>query len=241
VNKNGPTKPPVGLNGSATAAKPRAPQAPVAAAAPPPKGSFAELMARAKALQNTKLGQGPKIMHKATTKSKEDPRDRKKELDPKGRGKPSLKGRPVSRSGSEGPARSSKAPALKTKTKGAKIVPEKPKRKPVEVSYKGTMRPNPAAQPAYRGTGQLKAPAGRDRDRYGRRYSDEDDEDEEDYDSDASSDMEAGAWDIDEEEDFALRKAKAEDAAAKREEEEHKRRKLLLKQGLGDGGARRRL
>jgi hypothetical protein len=189
-------------------------------------------------------------LHKSTPKTKEDPKDaRKKELDPKLRVKTAIKGikgRPISRSGSEDIGKSTRKPV--TKTKAGKVVPEKPKRKPVEVSYKGTMRPT-VTQAAYRGTANPRAPAARERndhyarDRYGRRYSDDEDEegDEDGYDSAASSDMEAGAWDIDEEEDFALRKAKAEDAAAKREEEEHKRQKLLRKQALAQAPARRRL
>lgn len=61
------------------------------------------------------------------------------------------------------------------------------------------------------------------------------DDEEEDYESDASSDMEGGVWDVEEEEQMALRVARQEDAEAlaeetrlKREKEERKRKLMAM-------------
>ncbi|KAF2675145.1 hypothetical protein BT63DRAFT_29545 [Microthyrium microscopicum] len=190
--------------------------------APPAKGSFAEQMARAKALQNSKLGQGPKITNKsAPNKTKETIKElrRNKVLGRKGAAPPS-KARIASRSGSE---------EVRTNKKGK--VEEKPKRKPVEVAYKGTMKPS-THQSSYKGTANLKSAPARRPERLPSRYERYESEDEEDYESDGSSDMEAGAWDLEREEKEALRAARAEDAAALREEERLKREKLQRKQSF---------
>jgi SPT2 chromatin protein len=121
-----------------------------------------------------------------------------------------------------------------------------PKKRP-ESSYKGTAKPAPPIS-SYKGTAGLpskhrtsstdnkhkggKAPAKYDE------YLGTDEEDEGDesvvdveYGSDASSDMEAGAFDVEEEESKALREARADDAREialenklKREKEERRRR-----------------
>ncbi|KAI4720059.1 hypothetical protein E4T48_03704 [Aureobasidium sp. EXF-10727] len=129
-------------------------------------------------------------------------------------------------------------------------VSAKDKRKPVEVAYKGTMRPNAPAAPVYRGTmggpggaaarkPLSKAPAP-SRSGYGagRRYAsysdeedeEEDDEPEDDYES--GSDMEAGVDEMYEEEEASARIAKREDAIALAEENELKRQKLERKRKL---------
>jgi hypothetical protein len=141
--------------------------------------------------------------------------------------------------------------ARPTDAKGATL-PEK--KKPVEVGYQGTARP--AKQPVqvgYKGTARpASAPASTSRNgtpvakskpkptkgRYDgyAEWSDLDDmEDEDDYASDASSDMEGGIWDVEQEEQFALKTAKKEDAEAlaeearlKREKEERKRKLMGL-------------
>ena len=120
-------------------------------------------------------------------------------------------------------------------------------RKPVEVGYKGTMRPV-SSQPAYRGTmstGKASSAGGRygggrpkDRGTDYARWSDLDDEDEgdeeeeDDYDSQGSSDMEAGMDEIDEEELTSTKVGRKEDEAALREENELKRQKLERKKKL---------
>lgn len=143
---------------------------------------------------------------------------------------------------------------------GAKAAgPQKEKRKPLDLGYKGTMRPA-APESSYKGTMSLNAPKARkpgyesDRGRYGDRsrstsvgakpmvkekgaryagyasYSENDSEDEEDYESE--SDMEAAAFDLEEEEQASLLAAKKEDLQALKEENELKRKKLERKKML---------
>ncbi|KAJ4372372.1 hypothetical protein N0V83_004146 [Neocucurbitaria cava] len=140
---------------------------------------------------------------------------------------------------------------LPSKHPDPKVDPSKDKRKPTEVGYQGTARP--AKKPVeigYRGTARpasAPAPSSRDGVSAGKakaqpakgRYDgyadwddlDDMDEEENDYASDASSDMEGGVWDVEEEEQMALKVAKKEDAEAlaeemrlKREKEERKRK-----------------
>lgn len=120
-------------------------------------------------------------------------------------------------------------------------------KKPVEVGYKGTMRPV-SNQPAYRGTvqsGKSKANTKYGGSRSGgrdngyARWSDEEemmedddvDEEEDDIDS-ASSDMEAGMDEIDREEFTSAKIARTEDEEALRLENELKRQKLERKKKL---------
>ncbi|KAF3046495.1 hypothetical protein E8E12_010280 [Didymella heteroderae] len=131
----------------------------------------------------------------------------------------------------------------------------KAQRKPADISYQGTARPAKTAAPiAYKGTARPQAavapssrggtPAAKPKPKQEKgRYdgyadwSDLDDmeDDEDDYASDASSDMEGGIWDVEKEEQEALKFAKKEDAEAlaeemrlKREKEEKKRKLLAL-------------
>jgi hypothetical protein len=112
----------------------------------------------------------------------------------------------------------------------------RPAKKPVEVGYKGTARPGSApAAPNRNGAPAAKAkpqPAKGRWDGYADwdALSDMEDE-EEDYASDGSSDMEGGVWDVEEEEQMALKVAKKEDAEAlaeemrlKKEKDERKRK-----------------
>ncbi|KAH3909114.1 hypothetical protein HBH56_168310 [Parastagonospora nodorum] len=144
------------------------------------------------------------------------------------------------------------APQRPTDAKGAPV-PEK--KKPLDVGYQGTARPTKQPVPVgYKGTARpTSAPASTSRNgtpaarskpqpakgRYDgyADWSDLDDMDdeEEDYASDGSSDMEGGVWDLQEEEQMALKVAKKEDAEAlaeenrlKREKEERKRRLAAL-------------
>jgi hypothetical protein len=144
-------------------------------------------------------------------------------------------------------ARGKSAEPLVDPKTGASI---KDRKKPVELAYKGTMRPNAPAAPVYRGTmggpggaaarkPLAKAPAP-SRSGYGagRRYAsysdeeeeDEDDEPEDDYES--GSDMEAGVDEMYEEEQASSRIAKREDAIALAEENELKRQKAERKRKL---------
>lgn len=128
-------------------------------------------------------------------------------------------------------------------------------KKPVEVGYQGTARPKQPVHIGYRGTARpASAPASTSRggtpttkakpkpekgryDGYAD-WSDLDDmEDEDDHASDGSSDMEGGVWDVEEEEQLALKAAMREDAEAlaeenrlKREKEERKKKLLAMSQ-----------
>jgi hypothetical protein len=153
--------------------------------------------------------------------------------------------------GAKGKKPSVGPPGKATDAKGAAL-PDK--KKPVEVGYQGTARPTKQpAQPGYKGTARpASAPASTSRtgtpaakakpkpakgryDGYAD-WSDLDDmEDEDDYASDASSDMEGGIWDVEQEEQEALKVAKKEDAEAlaeetrlKREKEERKRKLMAM-------------
>ncbi|KAF1837533.1 hypothetical protein BDW02DRAFT_131643 [Decorospora gaudefroyi] len=133
-----------------------------------------------------------------------------------------------------------KADPLKEKRRPADVGYQgtaRPAKKPVEVGYKGTARPaNAPAASNQNSLSTMKSkqkPTKRLIDGYADwdELSDMDDEEEEDYASDASSDMEGGVWDVEEEEQMALKVAKKEDAEAlaeemrlKREKDERKRK-----------------
>lgn len=131
-----------------------------------------------------------------------------------------------------------------------KVDPSKDKRKPAEVGYQGTARPAKKPDVGYKGTARptsapptssrngtlgVKAKPSAPKGRYDG-YADWDElsemeDEEDDYASDASSDMEGGMWDVEQEEQLALKAAKKEDAEAlaeemrlKKEKEERKRR-----------------
>jgi hypothetical protein len=115
----------------------------------------------------------------------------------------------------------------------------RPAKKPVEIGYKGTARPTSTpAGPAGKAAGPGRAKPKSAQGRYTgyAAWSDDDgmeeEEEEEDYDSAASSDMEADAWDMENEEELALKAAKKEDALALKEENEAKRLKEERKKKL---------
>ncbi|KAH8701124.1 hypothetical protein BGW36DRAFT_339107 [Talaromyces proteolyticus] len=217
-----------------TTAKPAAPAPP---SKPPPKGSFADLMAKAKAVQKEAPKVGVLKHQAALPKEKLSKSEKKKrieeamakEKEARRSGKKSISG---STSTKLGVKSSSDKSGAETSTK---------RREVDENTYKGTSRPT---QPAYKGTAGL-APrhreGGRDRHRAPRRdeYMGTDEEDEgdyyNDYDgyySDESSDMEAGLEDMEREEFVALRTAEKEDAEDMRQETEAKKAKLERKQKL---------
>lgn len=222
-----------------------------AAKAPPKKGSYAEIMARAKASQAAAAIVGV-IKHKPkeALSNKKEILLRKKNLSQakKARLNGTL-GRNVSSSNGSGlSAKSPAAPKL-TGSGGKQGAPGRYKGtangKP-QPSYKGTMKPvetvnsdrgksRYSSKYAGRGASNIRSSASRDR-YAGTSASDEDQEDQEDSEPDASSDdMEAGFSDVEEEEMHATKFAKQEDdeqarieAGLKKEKEERKRRLNLM-------------
>lgn len=204
----------------------------------PAKGSFAEIMARAKAAQQERGGQQVgMIKHQKEQREKVSYLAQRKQMTDDVRAKsdklhklknrpggPVLNGRIDKRARSHSP--------MKRPSSSAK--PEKPPRERApRPAYNGTMRmqpskprtkPKPARRPdEYLGTDE------EDNSEMGEDIEEE----EEDYGSDASSgDMEAGAFDIDQEEAMASRTARLEDArelAVEKKlkaEKEERRRKL---------------
>lgn len=195
----------------------------------PKKGSYAEIMARAKAGQSMPPAVGV-ISHKPKDKTisyKKELKLKKKAIRNKKLG---IKDR--SRPGSSGSLSSSPATVSSES------------RKAPQPAYKGTAKPKP--QPTYKGT--MKAgstatskPTSRDRDGYAssNRYNeyaatdeeDLDDIEEDDYGSEESEDMEAGFSDVDKEESVAAKAARKEDeeqarleAKLKSEKEERKKK-----------------
>lgn len=206
-------------------------------AKPPKKGSFAEIMARAKQAQEMNAQVG-KIQHKPvlTRKEREELSGATKNM--------SIKGKPLSRTGS-GTSKTATPPLRDgrngsrengKKSRTASAEPEKKVKKAAlaTTGYAGTARPAGGAAPK-KSAAPSYGSSSRDRDRdrapsssrY--RYASEEEEEEDDYESDASSAMEAGLYDVDEEEERALRIARKEDQLAKQEEDRHreeKRRRL---------------
>ena len=198
----------------------------------PKKGSYAEIMARAKANQSKPpvgtISHKPKEQiapsyKKALKMNKKAMKDKK--LCIKDRSRP----------GSSGSLSSSPAPGSVANKKAA------------APAYKGTAKPKPQLpQPTYRGTmkpasSTATPPTRRDRDanpskvRYDEyAATDEDDLDdieEDEYGSDESDDMEAGFTDVEEEETAAARAARKEDeeearleAKLKRDKEERRKK-----------------
>jgi protein SPT2 len=214
-------------------------------AAVPRKGSYAEVLARAKAVEQNKGAIGV-IKHKAVDKTSHR-RKLARDLKAKNAGKESLQ-KGIG-SGEKGQPKGADA--------GKSGLGEAPKekKKPIDLGYTGTMRA-PATVPAYKGTmgkpiskpekspqtlrvansrvpnsrvatsRTLNANSGGPKSKVRiAGYASYSENDSVDNDSDASSDMEAGNFDLEEEEEASLRAAKKEDEAALAEENEHKRRK----------------
>ena len=223
-------------------------------AKPPKKGSFAEIMARGKAAQST-LGQVGKIQHKKIEKlpskrEREEMRTTKahnlqKNLGPNGKfrsaGQNLIKdGRNLVKD-SEKKVSNGKVGNGKV-VSGKKFAETEAERKVKKAAlattgYTGTARPKPGAKvssrPSASGSSRYDRGDRYRNDRYGsssKRQSylsedEEEEEEEEDYGSDVSSDMEAAAFEVDEEEEMATRIARQEDAEALAEENRHKREK----------------
>ncbi|KAL8654386.1 MAG: hypothetical protein Q9210_001546 [Variospora velana] len=207
----------------------------------PKKGSYAEIMARAKANNKPSVGV---IKHKPkeAVSAKKEILMRKKGMLPKGMG-----GIQDGRGGASVKDRHSLPPSAANPKS-----PSLPGKKPPQLSYKGTAAPKP--QPAYKGTMKLKssiADTARRKDpKDGRSRSsstnplrpgrdpESNDEDEEELDeqedpySDESDDMEAGFSDVEEEETAAMRAAKKEDEEELRRENQLKKEKEERKRKL---------
>jgi SPT2 chromatin protein len=204
------------------------PPVPPAATKIPPKGSFADIMARAKAAQDQKGQiQVGLIKHQPVSKEKISKAvERKREEEEKAK---ALKSKLGPKPGSNGRIEKRRS-ASPTKRQDRARVPKQP-----TSSYKGTMKTTPKRDMASSSKLRNRSVP----DKTGRRHSryddylgtdEEDDsdiiEDEDDgYGSDASSNMEAGAFDIDEEENRALQAAKDDDAREQELEKRLKRQK----------------
>ncbi|EER38968.1 conserved hypothetical protein [Histoplasma capsulatum H143] len=211
---------------------------------PPPKGSYAEMMLRAKALQEKAPMQLGMIKHHSIAKEKQL-QQKRKAMEAKGKGPEEEKKK---KGGTTTPTKAPNANGQQiTKSIAGRAALLKSRG---ESEYKGTARPpsTPSAS-TYKGTAGLpsrhtsshgksmkKSSRAAVRDEY--LATDEEDEGDfgDDYDdggyySDESADMEAGLMDVEEEEQRALRAAKLEDEkerlaelAAKREKMERKKK-----------------
>lgn len=203
-----------------------------------PKTGYLATLERAKAAQEAAKTMG-QIKHKPVEKlTKKDRLKMQQEAAEARKGK--------APAGRTAPANGAKPRSKSADPIDARNGPVKKERKPVDLGYKGTMRPVPAPL-AYSGTmrsagsavprkpqpGPSKGAIGGSGDRYRyASYSDGEEEDEEEEDYDSGSDMEAGLDEVDEEEELALRIARREDAQALKEENELKRQKLEKKRKL---------
>ncbi|KAH6670525.1 hypothetical protein B0J14DRAFT_596432 [Halenospora varia] len=233
---------------------------------PPKKGSYAEIMARGKVAQAT-MGQVGKIQHKPiqklpSKKEREEMAAQKsakmqKNIGPGGKFRNTPDAQAI-----KGKGEASQG-MLKGKRKEAPPEPEKKVKKAATATtgYAGTARPKPGAGKVPSRPGQASSSRygrgpdrDRDRDRHrndrystSKRYTyaseeedDEEEEEEDGYGSDASSDMEAAAFEVDEEEELATRIARKEDAEALAEENRLKREKAEKKRRLEAMARKRR-
>ncbi|KAJ5105575.1 hypothetical protein NUU61_002922 [Penicillium alfredii] len=214
--RNGPSA------GTKTAPAKAAPSKPAPVPSkPPPKGSFAEIMMKAKALQDKAPTQAGMLRHQAVPKEKLSKVERKKRM--------------IEAQAKEKEARTGKKATPGTAPPGK---PSPKKRDTEAPSYKGTAKPSQSLDmPAYRGTAGLPSKRGANDRQNGKRsrvneYLGTDEEDEgdygdyDDYYSDASSDMEAGLDDVENEEAVALKNAKREDEEELRQEMAAKQEKI---------------
>ncbi len=230
--------------------------------AAPKKGSYAEILARAKVAQTSSAHVGV-IKHKPKeTLSKKE----RLALQAEALGKSKIKGKEGAVNGHVNTADSKAGSTIAAATSGTNREngSMKPKKAP-DVGYKGTARALP--EPAYKGTINRSTTASsnaRKKDADDRTYdrsrstsvtrpihrsrhadySDEDDdvvedEEEADYESDLS-DMEAGAFDVEEEELLSSKVARREDEEELRREIEAKKQKDALRKKLTQMAAAKR-
>ena len=203
-----------------------------------PKKGYLALLQKAKEKDTTKPPALPGKQETAKILSRKERLALKAEASTNAKGK-----RPVA--GASSRSTDTKVDASKEKRKATEVGYQgtaRPNKKPNDVGYSGTARP--ANAPSFLNRGGSSASKSKSNSSKGRYdgYADWDDldaedggEEEEDYESDMSSDMEGGLWDVEEEENKALRAAKQEDAdalaeetALKRAKEERKRKLLAM-------------
>ena len=226
---------------SVSASKPPVAKAVTGAAssAPKKKGTYAEMMAKAKQQQETKPAAAPPVKHepmKILTKKERIALREEEKAKAKGK-KPSTSTLAKIRDNKEDLGKERRKPADVGYQGTARTV-----KKPADTGYKGTARPTagltgkPSPSDRSRSTSLTAKGKPKPQARWGgyASWSDEDEmlEEEDDYESDMSEDMEGGMWDLEQEEALALKAAKKEDAEALREEEEHKRAKEERKRKL---------
>ncbi|KAL6238722.1 hypothetical protein BDW75DRAFT_200812 [Aspergillus navahoensis] len=224
-----PTKPLTSSNAPATRKTPPVPSKPA------PKGSFADIMAQAKAAQQNAPTQIGMFKHQPVPKEKLSRMERKKRL--------------MEAQAKEKESKLAKKAGAPSGVSAAKLGGSKPllKREQEEPTYKGTARPT-STEPVYRGTANLPSRNGvrRGQFRSNKRsrmddYLGTDEEDEGEYANEyddyysESSDMEAGIDDVEAEEAAALAAARREDeedmraeAAAKKEKMERRKKLAML-------------
>jgi SPT2 chromatin protein len=243
-------------SGSRPTAKPptaNAPPAPaiilpaVSPSKPPVRGSFADLMLKAKAVQEKAPVHVGVLKHQPVSKERLSKAEKKK------RALEALAKEKEAQMAKKSASASSASGGPKTGAKVGDGTPVK-RREPEENTYKGTARPTQlVSRPAYKGTAGS-TPRGKPDEKAGRagtrrdkpqmrdEYLATDEEDEgdyaddyDDYYSDESSDMEGGFEDMEKEEEVALKVAKEEDEedirqelAAKREKAERKKKLAAL-------------
>lgn len=205
----------------------------------PAKGSYAEIMARAKEAQQSKLpSQVGTIKHQATEKIKVSKlAERKKEDQEKTKGAVAEKNLKSGQKGKIDPRRRSTSPVKKGESSTPKQAkaPRPPLHGPPPPAYRGTMNTAPKkSRPEI----QQKKRSKYD-DYLGTDEEDDDDEggygyggSEEYYSGDESDDMEGGFDDMEAEERLAERTAREEDARELALENRLKREKLERKQKL---------
>ncbi|KAJ5143857.1 uncharacterized protein N7515_002644 [Penicillium bovifimosum] len=242
-SKPAPTKPTPKPSLSATtkvAPGQKAPAKPAAAASatpskPPPPGSFAAIMAQAKAKQEQAPAYVGLLRHKPLPKERLTKVERKRRM--------------MEMQAKEREARLGRKAGSDITTANKPVVGRRDSEGP---SYKGTAKMRTPEAPSYRGTLGLPSKRGandrRQQSRNSRQneYLATDEEDEGDYGgyddgySDESSDMEAGIDDVDREEEEALRYAKREDEEELRQEMLAKKEKLERQRKLAALASRRR-
>jgi hypothetical protein len=224
--KQAPSLAPLKTNTNPTTAPAKA-TTPTANKPPPKPGSYAAIIAKAKAAQQSKTPVGV-ITHKQGEKI-----DRNKALKAEnGKDKNGLlKDKKAGDRSRTGSAEVSSRSGDKTKQKARPLEKDE---------YKGSAKPS---MPAYTGSARpnssKKAPPKRYDGYVGTDEEMDDYDDEEDYFSD-ESDMEAGAFDVEREEQEALRRAKKDDAMELALENRLKAEKAARKKALADLAAARR-
>lgn len=235
---------------STAGTKPAAAATPATGAKVPSKNSYVAMLAKAKEVQKTKLA-APPIKHERTAILTKEERLalRAEAKGKKPAGPLAAKSKPGElKTGAKGDVKGNIKDRRKSVETGYQGT-ARPVKKPVESGYKGTARPVAHAGPGKApGPAAAKAKSKLSQGRYGgyaswseeEELEDEEEEEEIDEEGYESSDMEGGIWDVEQEEQLALKAAKHEDAeelaremALKREKEERKRKLANLAKAQG--------